>query len=134
GINSHTFGSTRPGGRFVGIGNERNDLSVLDVADANPSLPARMVPGNRTRLGIRHIDVVALVDENAARPTEVGPLIEVVAVLIENLNPVVVAIADEQSAFGIECQAVRLIELGIPATGLSPSLDQLAVLRELEDF
>ena len=88
----------------------------------------------RDRFGFRigDVDVVARVDEDAARPAELGPLLDERAVLIENLNAVVVAIADEQAPFGVERERVRLIEFAGRGTGLTPPLDQLAVLRELQ--
>src|SRR5207247_2642080 len=47
---------------------------------------------------------------------------------------VVVAIADEQPAPGIERERVRLIELAATAAGLPPPLDQLSVFRKLQDL
>ena len=60
------------------------------------------------------------------------PLGQEVAVLIEDLNPVVVAIADEQPALRVHRERVRLIEFVGARAVLAPCLDELAVLRELE--
>src|SRR5262249_50464296 len=52
--------------------------------------------------------------------------------LVEDLNPVVVAIADEQTSTRIHRQRVRLIELTGAAAVLAPLLDQLSSLVELQ--
>ena len=72
-----------------------------------PPLPSR----HGLRFGVGHVDHVVLVDEDAARPAELRPLVDELAVLIEDLDPVVVAIADEQPAARIDRERVRLIEL-----------------------
>ena len=117
-----------------GSGMNAITLPSLTLADANPPLPARVIPRDRARLGVGDVDVVALVDEDPARPAELRPLLDEVAVLIEDLNAVVVAVADEQPPFGIERERVRLIEFARAGAGLAPALDQLAVLRELQDL
>src|SRR5262249_3661805 len=96
------------------IGDERDDfavLAVLDVADADAAMPAVVVLRDRLGLGVGDVDVVVLVDVDAARPAVLRPFFDERAVLIEDLDPVVVAVADEQSAARVECQRVRLIEL-----------------------
>src|SRR4030095_2009514 len=95
---------------------------------------ARRIPGDQSLFRVGDIDVVAPVDENAARAAELGPLVDEPAVLIESLNTVVVAVADEKPALGIEGEAVRLIELTGSAAGLAPAFDESPVLRELQDF
>src|SRR5258707_1872677 len=74
-----------------------------------------------------------LVDKNSARPAELLPLLNVVSVLVENLNPVVVAIADEQAPFGIEGQAMRQVEFARAGSFFPPRLDELSVFRKLHD-
>ena len=53
---------------------------------------------HRARLRIGDVDVVLRVDVDAARTAELVPRVEQLAVLIEDLDPVVAAIADEQAA------------------------------------
>src|SRR6185436_3222240 len=85
-------------GRFR-VFDERRHLPVPGAADANPLLDAgelmcaRIGPGFR----VRDIDGVVPGDEDAARPAELPPFVEVLAVLIEDLDPVVLAIPDEQA-------------------------------------
>src|SRR5262249_23708826 len=62
------------------------------------------------------------------------PLDDVSAVLVEDLDAIVVAVADEQTTARVHRQRVRLIELVRPGALLPPAFDQLAVLRELEDL
>ena len=52
---------------------------------------------------------------DSARASELLPLGEVLAVLIEDLNSVVAAVAHEEPSLGIEGQGVRHLEL--PGTG-----------------
>ena len=49
---------------------------------------------------VRHIHNVVGIDMNSARAAELVPAFQVVAVLIEYLNAVIVAIAHEQPALG----------------------------------
>ena len=46
--------------------------------------------------------------------------VDELAVLIENLDAVVAAVADEQAALGIEGQRVRRVELARPRALLAP--------------
>src|SRR5207245_6576320 len=96
-------------------------------------LPAVVVPRHRFRFGVRDVNHVVLVDVDTAWPAVLLPLFDEGAVLIEDLNPVVIAIADEQTAARIHREAVRLIELAGPGAKLAPFLDELAGLVELED-
>lgn len=58
------------------------------------------------------------------------PLVEERAVLIEDLDPVVLAIADEQASTRVHRDRVRLAELAAPLSLPAPFLDVLAVLCE----
>ncbi len=114
-----------------GSGMNASDLAVLavsDPADANAALPAVVVARHRFGFGVGHIDHVVLVDVDAARPAELRPLFDERAVLIEDLDPVVVAVADEQPALRIQRERVRLIELARAGSGLPHSLMNLPVL------
>src|SRR5262245_47044046 len=137
-IDGDAFGCARAG-EVVGrarprlrIGDEALNLAVLDRSPADAAMPSVVIL--RDRLGLRVGDVqdVAL-DEDAARAAELLVLGDVLAVLIEHLHAIVVAIADEQSALAVERQRVRLIELSRAGTELAPLLDELAGLVELQD-
>src|SRR5262249_8320204 len=78
-------------------------------------------------------DDVVFVDENAARPAELRPLVDIVAVLIENLDAVVVAVADEQVPARIHRERMRGIDLTRGAAFLAPGLDEFAGLVEFDD-
>src|SRR5690348_10190091 len=87
------------GDRLVhGIGDEVFDGSILGAADAHAALPAVMVLRYRFRFGIGDIDHVVLVDIDAAGTTELRPGFQELDVLVENIDEIVVAVADEQPA------------------------------------
>jgi hypothetical protein len=69
--------------------------SVLRAADPDPFLNPGL-SGPTIRVG--HVDGVVLRDVNAARAAELLPLIDECSVLIEDLDAIVVAVADEQPA------------------------------------
>src|SRR6185295_13021441 len=100
-------------------------------ADADTTVPVGLVTRGR-RLGIGRVEHVVLVDVDAARPAELPPLLEELAVLIEDLNAAVAAIADEQTSARIERERVRHVELPRARAGRAELLDELAVLVELE--
>src|SRR5262249_52063318 len=133
GVRGDTFGRAGAGGVRHWIGDERGDGAVADPADANAALPAIVILGDRFRFGIGDVDDVVLVDEDAARPAELRPLVEVVALLIEDLDAVVLAVADEQPAARIHGQRVGNIDLARTGALLAPGLDELAVPAELHD-
>src|SRR6185369_5434527 len=90
------------------IWNERRDLAVLGVSHADTALPARMAHGVRLRVGhIQHV----IFDVEAAGPAELLPFRDKLALLIKNLDAIVIAVGDEQPSLGIEGQTVRNIEL-----------------------
>src|SRR5215510_15060361 len=115
----------------LGIWNERRDLAVLGAADAQTALEAGVL--GVVGLGIGDIDGVVLVDEDAARPTELLPFREEFSVLVEDLDTAVGAVADEQPSARIHGERVRHVEFARPGTLLAPGLDELAVLVELDD-
>src|SRR5262249_3971562 len=84
---------------------EGGDLAVLDAADADAWLEARIVARGRLRIG--DVDHVVLVDGNVARPPELLPLSNELAVRLENLNAVVGAVGDVDASRRIERDAVR---------------------------
>ena len=67
-------------------------------------------------------------DGDAARPAELPPLGDELAVLIEDLDAVVLAIADEQPAARVHRDGVRLADLAGARSLRAPLLDERAVL------
>src|SRR6267378_2065686 len=132
-VGRDAFGGAGTGGVLVGIRNESRHLAVLGAADPDAALPvgARLV--DRARLRIRNIDDIVLVDVDAARAAELRPLVDEVAVLIEDLDAVVAAVAKEQPAARVHRQRVRAVDLAGCAALLAPGLDELAGLVELDD-
>ncbi len=59
--------------------------------------------------------------------------VDEIAVLVEDLDAVVVAVADVEPALGVEGERVRLVEFAGTGAELAPRLDQFAVLGEFED-
>src|SRR5262249_8997248 len=107
---------------------------VLRAADADAFLEAGIdLAAVITGLVIGRVDIVVSVDIEATRAPELFPLLEELAVLIEDLDAIVDAVRHEQAAGRIHGQLVRRIELARPAAALAPGLDVGAVLGELED-
>src|SRR3954470_3432455 len=137
GVNGDALGGARAAeslgpGLGLGIGNEALDLPVLDAAPADPSFPAVVIARHRLGFRVRDVERVAL-DEDAARPAELPIFGDELAVLIEHLHAVVVAIADEQPSLRVEGERVRLVEFTRSGAELAPLLDELAGLVELQD-
>src|SRR6185503_14027571 len=85
------------------------------------------------RVRVGDIEDVVLVDIETARPAELTPLGEELALLVEDLNAAVGAVADEKAALRIHRERVRRVELAGARALLAPGLDELAVLGELHD-
>src|SRR4030095_4446872 len=68
-----------------------------------------------------------------ADTTELFPLFEKPALLVEDLDPHVSAVGDKQAPAGVERQGVRLPNLAGRRAQLAPRLDELPVFRELHD-
>ncbi len=75
------------------------------VADANAHVPARVLDVVGFRVG--DDDAALGVEEDAARPAELRPAREVRAFLVEELNAVVRAVADEHAAAGVDRDRVQ---------------------------
>src|SRR6185295_18425973 len=65
--------------------------------------------------------------------TELEPLRDELAVLVEDLDAVVLTVADKQPAPGIEDECVDKVELAGAHAFLPPRLDEPAALVELRD-
>src|SRR5262245_38131417 len=110
---------------------EGGDLAVLDAADADALLEARIVARGRLRIG--DVDHVVLLDGNVARPPELLPFGNELAVRLENLIAVVGAVGDVDASHRIESDAVRRVEFARPLAVLAPRGDECPVLGELDD-
>src|SRR5262245_5047884 len=132
-VGRDAFGRARSG--FVGIlfrvGNESDGLAVSGAPDTDAALPARVSP--RIRLRVSHINNVVFINENPARTAELSPFFEEFSVLVENLDAIIIPIADEEPAFRIQSDGVRRVELAWARSFLTPRLDELPVLREFHD-
>src|SRR5215475_12965510 len=101
-IGRHAFRRACPGARprvrvRLCVWNEGRDLAVAREPDPDAALPARI--SSRVRLRIGHINDVALINENSARPAELLPLFEEFSILVEDLDAVIIPVADEEPAF-----------------------------------
>src|SRR5262249_38773555 len=79
------------------------------------------------------VDHVVLVDGNVARPPELLPFGNELAVRLENLNAVVGAVGHIDASQRIDSDAVRRIEFARPLAMLAPRGDELPFLGELDD-
>ena len=84
-------------------------------------------------LRVDRIERVVVGDEEPADPAELVVGVEQIAVLIEDLDPVVAAVGDEEPAPGIEFQRVRGTELARTEPDDAPFLDEVALGVELQD-
>src|SRR5262249_49491335 len=98
GVGSDAFGGARGWGLLDRIGDEGLHGAVLGAADADAALPAVVIAGDGFGFGIRDVDDVILIDVNSARPAELLPLVDEFPVLVEDLNSIVVPVADEEPA------------------------------------
>src|SRR5262245_1635098 len=131
GIRRHTFRH----GLFVRLrsdsGNQGLHRPIFSAAD--PDAPFEAGVPLRIRLRIAHIDYVVAVNKDSARPTELLPLREKFAFLVEDLDAAVAAVADKHPPCGIDRNSVKFSELPWGRPLPSPRLDKLAVLRKLDD-
>src|SRR4029450_9192031 len=129
------------------IRNEKLDRAVFRTTNPNTAPGARVVcvssswkpelsrvrpPIPRFRVGYVE-SVAAFVDIKAAGPAELKPLSDELAVLVEDLNAVVLSIADDKASPRIDGQRVNDVELARTHTLPAPGLDELAVLVEFHD-
>src|SRR5262249_36391135 len=84
------------------------------------------------RLRVGHVHRVVGGDEDAARPPELPPLIEETAVLIEDLDAIVLPVPGKPPPPRVHGNRGRLAQLPAARALLSPLLDELPILRELD--
>src|SRR5579872_401498 len=128
GIYRDAFGCAGVGGICHRVWNERNHGTILDESDPHASFPTGMVV--RIRFRVSHVDHIVLVDEDSARAAELRPLLDELSVLVEDLDAVVGAVADEKPALGIERERVGDVELPWFGAVRAPGLDEFPVLVE----
>jgi L-asparaginase len=95
-------------------------LRQRQPSDVGPSVP-------RFRVG--DIEDVVPVNVQAAWPAELEPLRNEIAVLVEDLNPVILTVADEQPASGIESEGVDYVELRGFAPGCTNAIGMMTSAR-----
>src|SRR5690349_4836154 len=88
-VSRDAFGRACARGLSDRVGDECRHLAGPGAADADASLPAIVVLGDRLGFGIGHVEHVVLVDEDAAWTAELAPLGDKVSVLVENLDAIV---------------------------------------------
>src|SRR5215469_8569385 len=118
------------GGRLL-VFDERRHGSGFCAADADAFFHAWLIGAPGFRIG--DVDGVIASDVNAAGTAELFPLGEKFPVLVENLDAVVYAIADEQAALRVERDGVRLMKLAGTRSFAPPGLDEFSVLRKFDD-
>src|SRR5207248_2880827 len=105
--------------------------TVFGASCSYSPLPARMIVVSRFR--VSHINNVVLVYEDSAGPPKLLPLGNKFSVLIENLNAIVGAVADENPALGIHGNSMGGIKLTRSTSFFAPRLDELSIFGEFHD-
>src|SRR5690242_10523208 len=138
GVCGETFGASGICRGIVGggVGGEIFHGAVFGAADANAAAAARIVAIARfalARLGIGDVDHIVLINVDSARAAELFPLGDEMAVLVKDLDAVVLAVANEQAALGVEGQGVWAIKFADGRSFFAPGLEELAVGIEFHD-
>ena len=93
-----------------------------------PDLDAPVLSGDG------HVQDIVLVDPDAARASELRPLIQKAPFLIEDLDPAISPVGDEDPSLRVHRQSMRADDLArLRALLRAPGLDELPVLRQLHD-
>src|ERR1700674_980838 len=119
----------------MGVAEPREELPlVVDDADARPQIRALEVDCHgRPELADIADRVTGIVHVEAARPVQIVPLRLILAVAVEYLNTVVLAVGDIDPAVGVGADIVHDVELSRAGAGLAPRHQQLAVGRIFMD-
>src|SRR5262245_9103653 len=126
-VRRHAFGGARAGDLLDRVGDEVMHLAGARAPNADAAPPSGIAVAHRFRFRVCDLEYVVAVDVDAARPAELLPLGDVAAVLVENLDAVVVAVADKQPPLRIHRQRMGDIELARACALFAPGLDELAV-------
>ena len=113
------------------LGNKGRDLAVLDAADPDAILEARIRLIGRLR--IVDVDHVVFVYGDVARPAEILPFGDEFTVRLENLNTVVSAVGHIDPSRRIERDAMGCVDLARRRAVLAPSDDEFPIVGELHD-
>src|SRR5262249_31116042 len=132
-IGGDALGRASGSGLLDRIGDECRHDTITDSTDPNASLPAIMILCNRFRFGIGHVNDVVLVNEDAARPAKLEPLVDVVALLVENLDTVIAAIGEKESRARIHREGMGNLHRARPGAFLPEVLKNLALFGNLEE-
>src|SRR5215813_5606169 len=101
-----------------GVRDDCRHFAVADVADEYAADGARVGFFIGLRIGDEQRAVSG--DEQSARAAELFPGVEVVAVLVENLQPVVRSVGDEDAPLRIDVERMGLVELARARSGPAP--------------
>jgi hypothetical protein len=114
------------------IGDEVPHPTVECIPDSDSLLKTRIV--DIVGLRVENIDQIFIIDGecNPARHAELMPRRQVFSFLIEDLDSSIGPIANEEAAPFVHIDAVGSAEFSRRVSGLSPSLDELPVFRELD--
>src|SRR4030095_2067822 len=82
------------------------------------------------RFRVCRINCVVPVYRQPAHAAELPPFSEILPLLRQDLNPVVVAVGDDQPSLGVELDRVRCSELPWPRTGLTDDPQKFAAAVE----
>src|SRR4051812_43101834 len=100
-VDADSLGGARVRCHLDRIGDEKFHRSITRAADANAALPRALATvAHRPRLRVGDVDVVLRVDVDAARTAELIPGVEELAILVEDLDAIVAAVADEEATAG----------------------------------
>src|SRR5262245_40923889 len=97
-VDGDAFGGARAHGVLDRIRNKGDHFAVVHAADSDAPLPVGAIARHAAGFRVGDVEHVRLVDVDAARPAELAPFRDEVALLIEDLNAVVAAIPDEEAA------------------------------------
>src|SRR5438105_3548286 len=137
-IRGNSFGYCGLSGGRIGprVGHKVFYQAVLGATDANAPLTAWVVSvALLAAAGFRISDVqhIIPVNEDSARAAELFPLGNETAVLVKDLDAVILAIAHEKASPRVECQSMRTVEFACPRHLLSPGFHELPVPIEFHD-
>src|SRR5262249_24582994 len=82
---------------------------------------------------IAHPQMLVLVEVEEIRVRNISPLVQKLAVFVEDLDARIFAVANIQAAFGVDNNAVNRVELAWAGTRLPPFEHIFSILRELND-
>src|ERR1043166_2034673 len=125
-------GAGAPRLRLRRVGNQPPERAVPGAPDPDPALPVAVRGRHPPRFGVGNVNRVAP-DVDAARPAELAPHREGLPILVEDLDPVVAPVPDEEPPPGIHRQGVGLVQLARTRAPGPEGFEQPPVLVELEN-